>query len=263
MSAPPTSPLNIVLANSWVRAWHHADELPSTNDEALARLANLRDNQLPFLILADRQIAGRGRGANRWWSADGALTFSLILEPARWGLERALWPRLSVAVGGAVTEAAARWLPGRLVQLKWPNDVYVDGRKLCGILVETSPRSPDRLVIGIGVNVGNSFAGAPPDVAPRAISMIDIAKSSPSRFEVLGAILECLDADLHQLAYAPQVLIDRWRRCCYLTGKSVAVTDVERVMSGACLGLEDDGSLLIQTEAGPQRCFAGVVNVVE
>ena len=58
-------------------------------------------------------------------------------------------------------------------------------------------------------------------------------------------------------------LVERWRERCYLTGKSVSVTDVERTMSGACLGLEDDGSLLIQTEAGPQRCYAGVVNVVE
>jgi BirA family biotin operon repressor/biotin-[acetyl-CoA-carboxylase] ligase len=170
---------------------------------------------------------------------------------------------LSVAVGGAVTEAVSRWVPGRAVQLKWPNDVYVDGRKLCGILVETSPRSPDRLVIGIGVNVENSFADAPSDVSARAVSLTDVAPSRPQRWDVLAAIVEHLDTDLKHLAKSPRSLVERWRERCYLTGKSVSVTDVERTMSGACLGLEDDGSLLIQTEAGPQRCYAGVVNVVE
>lgn len=258
-----TTALNSVLARTWLRAWQHEGELASTNDEALGRIGELDRSQVPFLILADRQTSGRGRGANRWWSADGALMFSVVLEPARWGLERALWPRLSVAVGGAVTEAVSHWVSKSRVQLKWPNDVYVDGRKLCGILVETSPRSPERLVIGVGVNVGNSFADAPSDVAARAVSIVDVAAKPPTRFEVLGAILEQLNADLEMLAHSPQSLVVRWRQRCYLTGKAVAVTDVERTMSGACLGLEDDGSLLIQTEAGPQRCYAGVVNVLD
>lgn len=257
------SPLKKWLESSFVRGCRHEAELNSTNDFAIQHAATIDAAQLPYLVLADQQTAGRGRGANRWWSAQGALTFSLIVEPEQWRIGAHLWPRLSVAVGGAVAEALRELAPGEDVRLKWPNDVYLRGRKVSGILVETLPSTPKRLVIGIGVNVENSFQDAPAEVASRAISLVDALPEPPGRFETLAAILRHLDADFQSLTTNPKSLTNRWRERCFLTGKFISIGDVERTLSGTCLGLEDDASLLIQTEAGPQRCYAGVVTVTD
>jgi BirA family transcriptional regulator, biotin operon repressor / biotin---[acetyl-CoA-carboxylase] ligase len=254
--------LEAELRSTIVRAVRHFEELPSTNDYALAVANDLVDGDLPCLVIADLQTAGRGRGANRWWSNPGALTFSLIIQPGRWGVPASMWPRLSVAIGGTVTEALSQFVPGGSVQLKWPNDVYLSGRKVCGILVETAPANSDRLVIGVGVNVGNSFTNAPADVAAKATSLVDATQKSVRREDVLIAILRQLDADLMRLALLDGELLQRWRRSCFLTGRLISISDSETRVFGACLGIEDDASLLIQTEAGPQRRYAGVVEIV-
>jgi BirA family biotin operon repressor/biotin-[acetyl-CoA-carboxylase] ligase len=293
-------------------------ELRSTNDRAL-RLAETA-TRLPRLIAALRQTAGRGRGANRWWAGDGALTFSLLLDAPPVPLER--WPQMSLAVGGAVCMAVAGLVPNADVRLKWPNDVFVNGRKACGILVEVPPqhgprrtdfqsvraphdanshaagatfqtttsqpvshetrpqsqssvdapgrtewqsvlRPPGRIVIGIGLNVNNSLAAAPPDVRARATSLRDLVGAALDLTDVLVALLRRIERDLSALAAADPGLPDRWRRLCYLTGRSVAVNDGARSIAGTCLGVDDDGALRLQTEAGPRRFFGGVVELFE
>jgi len=249
---------------TFVRRAEHFESLPSTNDRALEIAAGLPASSMPLLILADRQSAGRGRGRNQWFAADGVLTFSLIVEPREWQIDRSLWPRLSGAVGGAVAEALGAWSPSDRPLLKWPNDVLIRGRKVSGVLIETSPVAPERLVIGIGINVSNSFEGAPREVTARAISLHEAATDvRPGRFSVLHAVLSQLDRDLHSLGSGSAELLARWRRVCALTGRTVAVAEPDRVVSGVCSGLEDDASLLLRTESGPQRCYAGTVTIID
>jgi BirA family biotin operon repressor/biotin-[acetyl-CoA-carboxylase] ligase len=252
---PVIDPFRVERETFVAEAEVHA-ELASTNDRAL-RLANTAA-QLPRLIVALRQTAGRGRGANRWWAGDGALTFSLLLDAARLPLER--WPQISLTAGGAVCAALTAFLPTADVRLKWPNDVYVDGRKACGILVEVPPApATGRIVIGIGLNVNNSLDEAPPDVRARATSLIDVTGTTHDMTDVLIAILQRLDADLAALGVSDTGLPARWRRLCLLSGRSVALHDGTRSIAGTCLGIDDDGALLLQTEAGPRRFFGGVV----
>jgi BirA family biotin operon repressor/biotin-[acetyl-CoA-carboxylase] ligase len=249
---------------TFIRRAEHFESLPSTNDRGLEIAASLPASSVPLLIIADRQTAGRGRGRNQWFASDGVLTFSLILEPREWKIEPSLWPRLSVTVGGAVAEALSQWATVDRPLLKWPNDVLIRDRKVCGILIETSPAAPDRLVIGIGINVANSFASAPADVAARGISLSDASPVwTPDRFSVLHAVLMQLDHDLKLLAERSPDLMARWRRVCALSGRMVAIAEVDRVVSGVCAGLEDDASLLVRTESGPQRCYAGTVTLMD
>lgn len=138
--------------------------LGSTNDLAL-RWAADADLELPRLIWAETQTAGRGRGAHVWWAAPGGLTFSLIVDEASTGLRAAMWPQVSVLTGLAIAEMLSEFVPAHSIGLKWPNDVQVHGRKICGILVEFLPGQPHRLVIGVGINVGNSFRRAPDRIA--------------------------------------------------------------------------------------------------
>jgi BirA family transcriptional regulator, biotin operon repressor / biotin---[acetyl-CoA-carboxylase] ligase len=255
--------LAAAIEATFIRRGEHFDSLPSTNDRALEIAASLPASSVPLLIVADRQTAGRGRGRNRWFAHEGVLTFSIVLEPAAWKLPREWWPRLSVAVGGAVAEALAGWSTVDRPQLKWPNDVLIRGRKVCGILIETTSTAPDRLIVGIGINVANSFQGAPADVAARAVSLLEICATTPDRWGVLHAVLRQIEQDLTQLAEASLELLARWRRDCALTGRMLAVTEVDRVVTGVCSGLEDDASLLVRSESGPQRCYAGTVTLLD
>lgn len=256
-----TPDFTAILAAGWIQTVDCFDELGSTNDFAIATAGDPRSH--PRLVICDRQQSGRGRGAHRWWANEGALTFSVVIEPQSFGIPADRWPTLSVAVGGAICEALAPCIPSSDVRLKWPNDVYADGRKLGGILVEVPQVSPPRLVIGIGINVSNSAREAPPEVQSRMTSLADLTSSPPTRSEVLELVLSQLQSDLGHLVSDPLSLARKWRQRCLLAGRTVTLNDGIRTLSGACQGIDDDGALRIYTEFGPQRCFSGSVEAFE
>jgi BirA family biotin operon repressor/biotin-[acetyl-CoA-carboxylase] ligase len=244
---------------TFVRQIRALDETESTNTVALGWSAQLLPQELPALVITERQTAGRGRGANRWWSGPGGLTFSLLLEPARHGLPASRWPALSLAVGGAIATAMEREAPRSDVRLKWPNDVFVNGRKVGGVLIETPPTTAQRLVVGVGLNVNNSLAEAPDDVRQRAIALCDVHGRTFDRNDLLVRLLQQLQVDLEALASSAPSLLTRWRKLCLLTGRSVVITDSGRTIAGTCLGIDDDGALRVQTGSSVERLFSGVV----
>jgi len=237
-------------------------ELDSTNSHALA-LANQSDLDLPRVIWAARQTAGRGRGQNAWWSADGALLMSLIVNPSSAGLPFPRWSQIALFTGLAVAETMEEFLPDSLVQLKWPNDVYAAGRKICGILTEVPPGRTDRLVVGIGINVANSLAHAPRELQESAVSLIDLAgNNAPSPGDVLLNLLPRWDRWLQRSAAADIDFSQVWRRRCYLTGNEISVTQGDQVVIGLCRGLDADGVLLLETPGGLERILAGTVRII-
>jgi BirA family biotin operon repressor/biotin-[acetyl-CoA-carboxylase] ligase len=233
-------------------------EIGSTNDRAAER-AEEPALRCPYLILAARQTAGRGRGANSWWSGPGALTFSLVLEPRRTGLAIECFPQVALAAGLAVCEVIEQALPETTVGLKWPNDVFLCGKKVCGILLEAPRLDSGRLIAGIGVNVNNTLAAAPAELRRTAISMIDVAGRPLDRTEVLLALLERLDMWLRALAINGSEVFDRWRPYCVLTGKIVCLRVGAREVEGLCRGLDDNGRLLISTSQGTEAHRSGTV----
>lgn len=238
------------------RIEHHA-ELGSTSDRAL-ELAALEDLQLPLLVLAERQTAGRGRGANRWWAAEGALTFSLVIEPPPAQLPPARWPQLSLAAGLAICQALETFSPQALFQVKWPNDVYAEGKKISGILIESPAQSRGRLVIGIGVNVNNSLARAPAEIREVATALCDLDPQPRDLTSVLAAILVELEAHLKRAADMGAIG-SRWQERCLLTGCAVRVQSGAATISGRCLGIDEQGGLVLQTESGRRSLVSGTV----
>jgi BirA family biotin operon repressor/biotin-[acetyl-CoA-carboxylase] ligase len=236
------------------------EELGSTNDRALRLAAETRS--LPRLIAALRQSAGRGRGANRWWGDHGALLFSLILELPPVRPDQV--PRLSLCMGAAVGQAVAEFVPGADVRLKWPNDVYLNGYKVCGILIESPPRCSNRLVVGIGLNVNNSTESAPADLVRRATSLRDSALAEFHLTDVLVRVLARIEDTLNEFQQGRWTLIaQRWRALCLLTGRCITIRYGAQSTTGTCLGVEDDGALLLQTLAGPQRYYGGTVELCD
>jgi BirA family transcriptional regulator, biotin operon repressor / biotin---[acetyl-CoA-carboxylase] ligase len=250
--------LERIRASGLVREVEFHEQIGSTNDRAteLARRAHL---ECPLLILAAHQNAGRGRGSNRWWSAQGALTFSLVLDGRQLGLPGERWPQIALAAGAAVCEAIGQSIPDAAVGLKWPNDVYLKGKKVGGILVETPGGPVGRLIVGIGVNVNNSLESAPRELATTATSMIDAAGQSFDRTAVLLAILARFTEWRVNLVDNERALLGRWRTHCILTGKRVCLTAGSRQVTGICHGIDDAGRLVLLTSEGSQHFLSGTI----
>lgn len=246
--------------DTFLRGVEYHAEIASTNNRALELCADV-ELPVPFLVLADHQTAGRGRGSNRWWSSDGAILFSVIVDAAEYGLPESRWPQISLTAGAAVCQSLQGLLGAEIsVGLKWPNDVWLNGRKAAGILVEIPATLRGRLVIGVGLNVNNSFEAAPPELAKLATSMRDQTGVESDRREVLVSLLRQLDEDLRCLAASDLTLTERWRSLCVLRDRTVSLDTGQQQVTGRCLGIAEDGALRLQTESGEQRLYGGVVS---
>ena len=254
--------LRRIEAEAFVSQVAFRQELPSTNDWAL-ELIREADHRLPLLVLAARQTQGRGRGANRWWSAAGALTFSVVLDARTVLPDPESLPQVSVVAALAVCEALAPLTSRDPVGLKWPNDVWLGRRKVCGILVESPARPSGRLVIGIGLNVNNAFADAPEDVRQRAVSLAEAAGHAWDVTDVLLRVLRALDGQLANLKSGRLRLSDACRPWCVLTGRTVTIAAGRECIQGTCTGIGDDGALLVQTPTAERRLFSGVVEAID
>ncbi len=151
-------------------------------------------------MIARTQTAGRGRGGKKWWSGDGALLMSLGSEIGTFQLTRNELPLLSVSVARTVLEILRERIPNRRpngheVRLRSPNDIYVDGRKISGILLE-SP-TPRHVVIGIGINVNNRLVDIPTEFREHfenrpITSLIELTGMETDHAELVEALLRRL-----------------------------------------------------------------------
>jgi BirA family biotin operon repressor/biotin-[acetyl-CoA-carboxylase] ligase len=253
--------LQRVVQDTFVEKVWYRPQMESTSDMAfqLARDAQ----EMPLLVLTQRQTAGRGRGTNQWWSGDGGLTFSIVLDASSDTASGSGWTQISLAAALAVGSALRQVLPGGDVGLKWPNDVFLGSRKVCGILVESRPEAPRRLVLGIGLNVNNSFRSAPPAVRELGTSLCDEAGRTFEPIEVLVAVLRNLETKVSELQEGRLALPRQWSPHCILSGHWVQVDTGSRQLLGRCRGIDDDGALLLDTESGQHRCYSGTVRRAE
>ena len=212
--------LERLLDESFVREIEFRRECGSTND--LALLPNT-ERKSPTLVLTDSQTGGRGRGSNQWWARDGALTFSLRLEPAEFSVAHERWPLVSLTTAIAVADILANFAPEQKVGLKWPNYVFLNGRKICGILVEPPKGSTTELVIGVGINVANSLSEAPEEVRKIATSIFDETDTDFSPSDVLLSLLQRFEVLIRELGDRSLHLKDRWQLQCMLTGQRVSL----------------------------------------
>lgn len=243
----------------WLGGVEFHERLGSTNDHALAQAAAW---PTPYLIVAAEQSAGRGRGDRRWWGGPGSLLMSLVLD-APGPMER--WPQLALVAGLAVVDALRPLLEDgeRRLRLKWPNDVHLDGRKLCGMLIESATRA-GRVVLGIGLNVNNSLAAAPAEVRGLATSLVDAAPGDWSLAEVTLRLLEQLEQATRRWSAGELDLRDRWPAYCLLQGRPLRIHQPDgAVVAGIAAGLDRDGALLVAGERGMTRCVAGHVELLD
>jgi BirA family transcriptional regulator, biotin operon repressor / biotin---[acetyl-CoA-carboxylase] ligase len=234
----------------------HYHSLASTNDRGREITAELLPGQTA-LILADEQTAGRGRGGNRWWTGPGSLAFSLVFDPATVGIRREHFPLISLATALAIVDSVRPIVPHGTLGLHWPNDVFACERKLAGILVEALAEG--KHVLGVGLNVNNCAAAAPTELGGKTISLADLSGHEHSRTDVLLALLGQLWPNLDQLAASAAEIARRADRACLQHGRRLVIQSGDRRTEGICLGIADDGALVLHTDEAQERFYSGVL----
>lgn len=233
-------------------------ECDSTNSRLMETPVD--DDGRIAVLAADRQTAGRGRRGRSWLSWPGAgLTFSL-----RWHFTPAphMPAGLSLVVGLAVARTLEE-LGVEGVQLKWPNDVLIHGKKLAGILVELSSSRgrPPAAVIGIGLNL-RLPADAQVESATGVTDLAACLASPPGPSRLLGLLL----AQLHHLLdlYAAAgftALRAAWQQRNAFADLPVLILGETHEIAGTCAGVDDDGALLLDTTEGRRRVLSGEVSL--
>ena len=255
----PTFDLNEIQRQTTLHHIEHHESLDSTSSLAAELLLNLIP-VCPALVLATTQTAGRGRGSNQWWANTGALTFSLVLNPATISLEPNRLSLIALATGVAVRRCVARLVPDGHATIKWPNDLLLNERKVCGILTEhISVEGTAALIIGVGLNVNNSLTNAPEDIRQNATSVYDATGESLNLSTVLISILNEIDACIGDLCNRSMALLSELNGNSILNGRSIAVEAGDVITHGTCRGIDDTGALVLMTESGPTTLIAGSV----
>lgn len=215
------------------------------------------------LVIAEQQIAGKGRMGRSWIADTGKnLTFSLILRPDlpahRLGL-------VTLTAGTAVARSIQALLPAFDVRIKWPNDILIDGRKCCGMLLESAIGQSggghvDAVILGIGLNVNQDTF--PPDLNVPATSLLLAAGRLFPRAPLLASLLSqieiyydrLLDGDEEGIRSEYTAILDR-------RGERITLrhTRNDEVVTGLLLGIADDGALRLETGDGVRTFYAGDV----
>jgi BirA family biotin operon repressor/biotin-[acetyl-CoA-carboxylase] ligase len=236
------------------------DSLPSTNLEAARRA--IEGAPEGVCVVAGEQTAGRGRLQRQWVSPkDAGLYFSIILRPR---FQQGVWPLLTLMAAIAVHDALLDACSLE-TDIKWPNDILADEKKLCGILAETVETSVGRAcVVGIGINLtSKSFS---PDLDRVATSIEAATDKRPDVGLILERLVRLLTTHYQRLNEegGPEATVSEWCvRSTYATGKRIRVSENSEDFSGITRGLEPDGALRVETDDGRIRIVrAGDVTLV-
>jgi BirA family biotin operon repressor/biotin-[acetyl-CoA-carboxylase] ligase len=243
---------------------HHYYKIGSTNSEAMRSAAEGAPEGSVFL--AEEQLAGRGRGAHTWHSARSVGIYcSVILRPVMPPSDALIF---SLAAGLAVRAAVEEIAPQLRVDLKWPNDLMLSGKKFCGILTEMNAEATRvrHLVVGMGINVNQ--VKFPAELREIATSLRIETGTEWSRVELCAALLKSLDREYRTLvedAGARDAILRRFEESSSsVRGRKVSIevsTDENGGLAGVTEGLDERGFLRVRTAQGLTTMVSGTVRM--
>lgn len=241
-SAQISQGLDTQLVGSRIAVIHTVD---STNDEVKRQAANGADSGL--VVIAEEQTAGKGRLGRSWKSAPGGIYFSILLRPE---LAPADVPGITLAVGLAVC-LAIREFTGCEAMIKWPNDIIIGRKKICGILTEMAAQTDmvDYVVVGAGINVNNkSFA---PEISQKATSLYIETGGELELSKLMQSVLKHIDERIG--SYLTSVSIDDaklYKSLCATIGRNVSLERGDKKIEGTATDITFDGKLIITLADG-------------
>jgi BirA family biotin operon repressor/biotin-[acetyl-CoA-carboxylase] ligase len=233
---------------------HYCDEVTSTN--FVAKKLIKKDVPEGTVIVADIQTRGRGRKNRTWSSPLGGLWISVILYPDI-PLERAMLVTMtaSIAVAQGIKD-----IVGIKTTIKWPNDVLIDGKKVCGILTELDAEI-DKInysIVGIGLNVNNEIVG---DLKKKAISIKQKVEKKISRVTLLRSILSYFDIYYTKLTNGnTDDIRNIWFLYSNIIGRDIVVNNEKEKITGKVVEVDNNGCLILNTHKGNIRIVSGDLN---
>src|SRR5271157_235986 len=221
----------------------HLNTTGSTN--TVARQPAERGVEEGAVVIAENQTRGKGRLGRKWLTRSGGVWMSIVLKPNIDPMHAS-----SITLLAAVSVTKALRGAGLEAVIKWPNDVLVNGKKICGILTEMSAETDavNFIILGIGVNVNNEMP------LETATTMRSELGRKVDRVKFVQSLLEILEEDyltFKNEGFTP--ILWSWRRYSDTLGRQVEVIYQDEVISGVAQDVDDDGSLLVKTEDGSMR----------
>ncbi|MBI4698443.1 MAG: biotin--[acetyl-CoA-carboxylase] ligase [Nitrospirae bacterium] len=233
----------------------------STNDRAMEAG---KDGREGTVFIADSQVQGRGRFGREWISPPGVnLYFSVLLKPGFSPQEASV---LTLMAAVAAT-TAIRGYTGLNAEIKWPNDILINGRKAGGILTEmkSDMDSIEAIALGIGINVNMSLRMMPVSLRPLATSLKIEKGEAVNRVELLGEILSTLEYWYKRLLHGDKkALLSEWVRMDAATDKKISIRFQDSVLNGIAGGIGEDGELIVRLPSGStEKVYAGEVTILK
>lgn len=237
------------------------NSVKSTNDIAATMAAAKTPAPHGTIITANEQTKGRGRLGRSWHSPPGnGIYLSIILRP-KFSPEKA--PGISIMTALALTETINKLLPGR-VQIKWPNDIFINGKKTSGILTELSAEKNkiNHLIVGVGINVNQPPGSFPDEIKDTATSIRKVLRKKTNRAKLLKSFLLNFEKE-YELYCKSQlsVSLKRLRKYSYLQDKHVRIISGNETIDGRVIGLNEDGSIIIKQKDKTISVASGEVTI--
>ena len=232
------------------RTIHYFRQVASTND--IAKELAAKGAREGTVIVTEAQTHGRGRLGREWTSPKGGIYLSIILRPK---ISPKDTPKLTLTTSVSVARAINR-LYDLKAQIKWPNDIQIHGKKVCGILTEATTRgkNTDFVVIGIGVNANIDLTSLPKSLRGSTTSLKKELQRKIEREQFLSALLNELESYYNAFAQEKfDSILKEWRSLCSHLGSHVKITSFDETFEGLAVDVDENGALLVRLKDGTTR----------
>lgn len=227
------------------RDFHYFKETESTNIIAREIAGSVEEGTV---VIAESQTGGRGRMGRKWLSPEGGIWLSIILKPR---IQPLFAPRVTLLAGISVAKTIRSY--GLQAKIKWPNDVLIKGKKVCGTLTEIGAEIDqiDYVIVGIGIDANVDIESFPEEIRESSTSLKKELGSPVNRVEFVQRLLEEFEAIYlkFQKDGFPSIL-EEWRNLSATIGERVKITTQRRTIYGEAIGVDNEGALILETDDG-------------
>ncbi|MEA3453544.1 MAG: biotin--[acetyl-CoA-carboxylase] ligase [Candidatus Caldatribacteriota bacterium] len=229
---------------------YYFPELKSTNiiakEKALHRAEGINEGTL---IITERQSAGKGRLGRKWFSPTGGIWLSIILYPQ---LPPSYIPRITLMTAVAAVKAIKICTQIKS-QIKWPNDILINKKKVCGILTEMSAELDiiNWVVVGIGINVNIDYQKFPEDIQANTISLKEVSGKEVLRVKLVQTFLQEFEKYYNKLKRKEfSSILEEWKLYSHTLGRKIRIDIGERIIIGEAININEEGALVLKKEDG-------------
>ncbi len=250
---------NIKLETEWLgREFLFIDEIDSTNTLLMGKNSEFKANG--SVLLAEKQLAGKGRMDRTWYSSKFEnLTFSILISGERYLKANPLVYNFGAVVAAAKTIESLFQL---YTKVKWPNDLLISEKKICGILCESiiSGERLSRLVIGVGLNVNQTNFQGEYNIIPTSL-MKELGEPA-QRERVLAEFLNEFEEIIEKGIIAPAKILKEWKDRCPHFGDRIGIKQGEKIYNGVFDDLDENGALILRVDGEYMKFHYGEVSLI-